>query len=204
MHICGILDDRILENGNLEAARRQPSLQLIGSPDNRNISLSLLSKQGVALAGRLKAIDGGCAIFEDDLERTSRQSHQRLCKLLDRIDAAIAAFPEPAPEPDAMARENLPLPQAVSALNLHDGSVRSVVWATGFTRSYPWLRLPVLDGRGELVHSGGRLAAPGLFAMGLVFMRRRRSPFIDGCGLDAEELAPEVKAYLESRSSRAA
>jgi hypothetical protein len=38
----------------------------------------------------------------------------------------------------------------------------------------------------------------------LVFLRRRRSSFIDGCGLDAEELAPAVKAHLELSAKRVA
>ena len=37
---------------------------------------------------------------------------------------------------------------------------------------------------------------PGLYVIGLTFLRRRRSSFIDGCGLDAEDLAPTVKARL--------
>jgi putative flavoprotein involved in K+ transport len=55
----------------------------------------------------------------------------------------------------------------------------------------------VLDGRGEIVHRGGVTASPGLYVLGLTFLRRRRSSFIDGCGLDADDLAPIVKAHLD-------
>jgi putative flavoprotein involved in K+ transport len=72
-----------------------------------------------------------------------------------------------------------------------------VVWASGYIRRYPWLKLPVLDSRGEIVHRGGVTSAPGLYALGLVFMRRRRSSFIDGCARDADDLAPLVKAHLD-------
>jgi putative flavoprotein involved in K+ transport len=71
-----------------------------------------------------------------------------------------------------------------------------VVWATGYVRRYPWLRVPILDGRGEIEHRGGITAAPGVYVIGLRYMRRRRSHFIFGCGTDAEELAQDIAAHL--------
>jgi putative flavoprotein involved in K+ transport len=47
-------------------------------------------------------------------------------------------------------------------------------------------------------------ASPGLYVLGLTFMRRRRSSFIDGCGLDADDLAPIVKAHLDVSVRRVA
>ena len=43
METAGILDDPALEGGNLDAARRQPSLQLVGRPDNRDLDLGVLT-----------------------------------------------------------------------------------------------------------------------------------------------------------------
>ena len=57
METAGILDDPALEGGNLDAARRQPSLQLVGRPDNRDLNLGFLVRLGVRLVGRLTAID---------------------------------------------------------------------------------------------------------------------------------------------------
>jgi putative flavoprotein involved in K+ transport len=82
-----------------------------------------------------------------------------------------------------------PLPSSPSRLSLANEGIRTVVWATGFRRSYPWLRVPALDDRGELMHRGGVTRVPGLFALGLNLMRRRSSTFLHGVGQDAEELA---------------
>jgi hypothetical protein len=49
--------------------------------------------------------------------------------------------------------------------------------------------MPVLDDAGEIVQRSGVTAAPGVYTVGL--------PFIDGCALDAEDLAPIVQAHLE-------
>ena len=77
METAGILDDPIIEGGNLDAARHQPSLQLVGRPDNRDLDLGILSHQGIRLVGRLAAIDDTRAEFSGDLEQTTRASHGR-------------------------------------------------------------------------------------------------------------------------------
>jgi putative flavoprotein involved in K+ transport len=204
METAGILDDPALEGGNLDSARRQPSLQLVGRSDHRDLNLEILSRQDIRLLGRLAAIDGTQIGFSGDLARTTAASHARMIKVLDRIDGCIADRGLGAPKPDRAARVPF-LPESEPlTLDLQHEGIRSVVWATGYVRRYPWLKVPVLDSRGEIVHRGGVTASPGLYALGLVFLRRRLSSFIDGCGLDAEELAPAVKAHLDLSAKRVA
>jgi putative flavoprotein involved in K+ transport len=78
-----------------------------------------------------------------------------------------------------------------------------VVWATGYRRSYPWLRIPVLDPRGEIRHAGGVTPEPGLYVLGLQFLRRRNSSFLDGVGADARALAAHLCDHLERRQRAA-
>jgi putative flavoprotein involved in K+ transport len=54
----------------------------------------------------------------------------------------------------------------------------------------------VLDHKGRLRHTGGVVASPGMYVMGLPFMRRRKSSFIDGAGEDAADLAAHMGTYL--------
>jgi putative flavoprotein involved in K+ transport len=85
-------------------------------------------------------------------------------------------------------------------LDLTSGQIRSIVWATGFRPDYSWLDVPVLDRRGYLRHDGGVVDAPGLYALGLPFLRRRRSSFICGAEADARDLAAHLSAYLAGAS----
>jgi putative flavoprotein involved in K+ transport len=62
--------------------------------------------------------------------------------------------------------------------------------------------VPVLDRRGMVRHDGGIVAAPGMYLMGAVFLRRRKSTLIDGTGDDARELSAHLASYLENRSAR--
>jgi putative flavoprotein involved in K+ transport len=205
METTGMLDDPALETGNVEAARRQPSLQLVGRSDNRDLNLGILRDQGVRLVGRLLDMGGVWAEFGDDLAETTRKSHQRMLRILDRIDETISRYSFTAPPADDAARDTFLDASTRQMIDLRRDGIRTVVWATGYRRSYPWLRVPsALDQRGEIVHRGGVSAAPGLYVIGLTFLRRRRSSFIDGCGLDAEDLAAIVRAQLDCQLRMAA
>jgi len=197
MEASGMLDEPPLENGNIEYARRQPSLQVVGRPDNRDIHLGILRDQGVRLVGRFAGIDGRKAAFDGDLDKTTAASHKRMVRCLDRIDAHIASHDLQTAASDPATRVPFLAQGEATMLDLRREGIRSVVWATGYIRRYPWLKAPVLDQRGEIVHRGGVTAMPGLFVLGLTFLRRRRSSFIDGCALDARDLAPLVKMHLD-------
>ena len=75
--------------------------------------------------------------------------------------------------------------------------ITTIIWATGFTPHYPWLNARVFDDRGEISHDGGVITdAPGMYVLGLPFMRRRRSTFIDGADGDADAIATHLVDHL--------
>jgi putative flavoprotein involved in K+ transport len=49
-------------------------------------------------------------------------------------------------------------------------------------------------------HEGGVVVdAPGLYVIGLPFLRRRKSSLIDGAADDARELSAHLERYLDGR-----
>jgi putative flavoprotein involved in K+ transport len=85
-------------------------------------------------------------------------------------------------------------------LDLGSGEIRSIVWATGFRPEYGWLDVPVVDAKGQLRHDGGLVAdSPGLYALGLPVLRRRKSTFIYGIEDDAREVIDHLTRYLGTR-----
>jgi putative flavoprotein involved in K+ transport len=204
MDAAGILDDPVDERGNLEAARRQPSLQLVGREDRANLDLRTLERQGVQLVGRLGHIDGDTVIFHGNLEQTNLKSHMRMLRTLQRIDRFIDGSGEPAPPSEIDRIWPFLKRGGAAVIDLCRQNIKSVVWATGYRRRYDWLNIPVLDENGEIVHRGGVTNAPGLYVIGLTFLRTRRSSFIDGCGLDAEEIARSVRDHLSDAVKKAA
>ena len=199
----GSLDERWDAVADLEAARRQPSLQLAGRMDRLPIDLGTLKSIGVRLVGRAETADAGTMRFAGDLMRRVARAEARLYRLIGRIDACIEA----AGNAGAVPREKLrplALDCPATGIDLKAEGISAVVWATGFRRTYGWLDVPVFDSAGEVRHAGGVTPAPGLYVIGLRFLRRRKSSFIDGVGPDAEELSDHLLQTLNGSARHAA
>jgi len=60
----------------------------------------------------------------------------------------------------------------------------------------------VLDTKGMVRHDGGVVTdAPGMYILGIPFLRRRKSSFIDGANVDAQELIVELSASLDGNAT---
>jgi putative flavoprotein involved in K+ transport len=192
----GLLAENLEHVSNQAASRQQPALQLIGSRDHRSLTLGMLHERGVRLVGRMVGVEGLDVFFADDLAATTAAADVKLAGLLQRIDAFAAGTGVAGtigdPEPFVPCWPAFMTAPAPARLNLRAEGITTVVWATGFRRRYPWLHVPVLDRAGELLHQGGITPAPGLYALGLQFQRRRNSAFIDGVGEDAAVLAEHI------------
>jgi putative flavoprotein involved in K+ transport len=196
---AGLMDASTNEVHELELSRNQPSLQLVGRPDHASLDLSVLRDRGVRVTGRLVDFDASRARFADDLLSTTVASDVKLAALLTRLDAA-------AERPDFGFTVSEPTPfvpiwprftTADTSVDLAAENIRTVIWAVGYRRIYNWLDVPVLDAHGEILHDGGVTPHPGLYVIGLRFLRRRNSTFIDGVGKDAVVLSDHVAAYLD-------
>jgi putative flavoprotein involved in K+ transport len=183
---------------------RQPSMQLVGSRDHRDIDLYRLRDAGVRVLGRAEDGAGRTVRFGGGLAADCVAAEGRRDRLLARIDAHIAARGLAAPEDPAAHAVPAPLEAADTQLDLRAEAIRTVVWATGYRREYPWLRVPVLDSAGEIVQRDGATPAPGLFVVGLPFMRHRASTFIDGAGRDAAAVAAAIARALGAPAAAAA
>ena len=87
-------------------------------------------------------------------------------------------------------------------MDLVKAGIRTIVWAGGYRPDYSWLELPVIDRKGLVQHDGGIVSAPGVYLMGMQFLRRRKSALIDGAGDDARDLSAHLAAYLDNTTRR--
>ncbi|MCA9728344.1 MAG: NAD(P)-binding domain-containing protein [Candidatus Eisenbacteria bacterium] len=188
----GVLDETADDVQDIERSRRQRSLQLIGSQDHRSLDLARVRDLGVRVVGRFQGAEGSRAYFSDDLHVSVAEADRKLTRQLDQIDRFVSDMGWGGRFPNGQRPSPIDLPPAATRLDLTAEGIRTVLWATGYRREYPWLRIPVLDPNGELQHVGGVTPVAGLYALGLPFQRRRNSSFLDGVGSDAIELANRI------------
>ncbi|MBZ9986680.1 NAD(P)/FAD-dependent oxidoreductase [Mesorhizobium sp. BH1-1-5] len=194
----GLMAQRQEDLANPEAARRQPSLQLAGRPDRADVDLATLQALGVELTGRVRSVSDREIAFAGDLGQHVAAAEAKQARLLDQIDRFTGSATPYRPEPVAVRAA------CAERLSLSDGGIRTIIWATGYARSFGWLEPLALGADGEFAHQGGITSVPGLYALGFRFLRKRDSNFIGGVGADAEAIAAEISRHLDCNGRRAA
>jgi putative flavoprotein involved in K+ transport len=197
MNATGAMDVRYDAIEDIERARHLPSLQLVGTPERVTIDLNSLRKSGVELVGRLVGLGDGKAQFSGSLANNCALADLKMNRLLSSIDDWVDenGFADRFPasyrcEPTDVG------PKTRLSIDLQESGIRTVIWATGYRPDYSWLDVPVLDRKGRIRHDGGVVPIAGMYVLGLPFMRRRKSSFIDGAGDDAADLAAHLSLGL--------
>jgi len=197
MDASGVWDQRYDEIDDLGRARRLPSPQLVGTPERATLDLNALSALGVELVGRWAALRDGRALFSGGLRNVFALADLKMERLLDTFDewARTQGLDGEVGRPERFAATRVP-DSARLQLDLSSGEIRSIVWATGYRPDYRWLDVPVVDAKGQLRHDGGAVDSPGMYALGLPVLRRRKSTFIYGIEDDAREVIGRLASYL--------
>jgi len=202
MDASGVWDQRHDELDDLTRARRLPSPQLVGTPGRTTLDLNALSAMGVKLVGRWAAIRDGRALFSGGLRNVCSLADLKMGRLLGVFDdwASARGIEADVDPPERLAPTQMP-PAPGLQLDLTSGEIGTVIWATGFRPDYRWLKVPVLDSKGHLRHNGGVVIdSPGLYALGLPVLRRRKSTFIHGIEDDAREVIEQLARSLANGS----
>jgi putative flavoprotein involved in K+ transport len=200
MDATGVWDQRYDEVDDLTRARRLPSPQLVGTPGRTTLDLNALTATGVELVGRCATVRDGRALFSGGLRNVFALADLKLERLLDSFDewARTQRSDAGIDPPERFAPTRVPA-SARLQLDLRSGEIRSIVWATGYRPDYTWLHTPVVDAKGQLRHEGGVVDSPGLYALGLPVLRRRKSTFLHGIEDDAREVIDHLTRYLSVR-----
>ncbi len=200
MAASGVWDQRYDEIDDLTRARRLPSPQLVGTPERTTLNLNALAAMGVEFAGRWAALRDGRALFSGGLRNVFSLADLKMDRLLDAFDewAVTGGRDVDAGPAERFAPTHVPDSTRLQ-LDLRSGEIATIMWATGFRPDYRWLDVPVVDAKGQLNHDGGVVSSPGLYALGLPVLRRRKSTFIYGIEDDAREVVDHLSDYLAGR-----
>jgi putative flavoprotein involved in K+ transport len=198
MDATGVLDEGLDDVDDVTRVRRVPSPQLVGTPERKTLDLNSLRELGVRVVGRLTGIRDRRAQFSGSLRNACQLADLKMNRLLDAIDEWSGGHgtDDMVEEPQRFEPTRVDASPCLG-FDLSGGEIRSVIWATGFRPDYSWLDVPVLDRKGQVRHEGGVAATPGLYLMGLPFLRRRKSSFIHGAEDDARDLCDHLVGHLD-------
>jgi len=178
----------------------QPLISGVGVRGH-TISLQWLAQHGVTLLGHLEGADGTRLRFANDLAEHVRQGDEGSAKIRQHLEDYIARRGLDAPPSEVDPADEPADPGSLRApteLDLADRGVSSVIFSTGFRADYSWLRLPILGTDGALMHRDGRSRVDGVWFVGLLWMRTRRSGIILGAMDDSALVAAQVAARRAS------
>ncbi|GAB7524840.1 flavin-containing monooxygenase [Paraburkholderia sp. 2C] len=187
--------------------REHVTIAVSGARGGQTVDFRALANQGITLVGLTKSFESGVMHFEADLASNLARGDENYLALLDAADAYIANNGLDLPEEPA-ARKVLPDPECVTRpvleLDLRQAGVTSIIWATGYTADYSWLKVNAFAPNGKPQHQRGVSTEPGIYFLGLPWLSRRGSSFIWGVWHDARHIADHIaiqRKYLSYRDA---
>lgn len=186
------------------AGREHVTIAVSGAHGGETVDFRRFAARGMTLLGRAEGCENGVLRPAPDLAETIAAGDASYLALLDQADAHVARegldLPE-EPEARRIGPDPACLRDPVRALDLAAAGIGTILWATGWTQDFGWLKVDAFDNRGRPRHDRGVAAAPGLYFLGLPWLSMRGSSFIWGVWVDAERLAGEIAAARQAEGA---
>jgi putative flavoprotein involved in K+ transport len=171
-------------------ARLIANVQSTGHNGGHDLHYRTLQAMGVTLLGHLLAVEARRALFAADLAESIAFGDARYADLCSLLRKTCAQRGVPAPD----MPEPLPFrAQPPETLALRDLS--AVIFTSGFRPDYSrWVHIGgAFDDLGfPIHHDGASTVAPGLYFVGVHFLRKRKSSLLLGVGEDAALVARSI------------
>jgi putative flavoprotein involved in K+ transport len=172
-----------------------PMARLLGNPQatghegGRDLNFRVLHDMGVELLGRFVGGEGSELHFAADVAASVDFGDARLVDMMKFVEADCAAK---GIDPPGL---EMPSPFRIKTrdrLDVTKEQVGTVIWTSGYRPDYAWVKIPVFDEMGFPVQKDGRSKVPGLYFMGVHWMRKGKSSILYGVGEDAEVVAGQI------------
>jgi putative flavoprotein involved in K+ transport len=179
----------------IKPKKQHVAFAVSGYEGGKTVDFRRLAHMGVTLVGLTKSYQDGVIAFEEGLARNVAEGDQAYFDVLREADAYIEQNGLPfAPEPEAW--ELLPDPdclkEPIMRLDLAKAGITTILWATGFSFDYSWLKVNAFDEKGAPFHKRGISAESGIYFLGLPNLVNRASSFIYGVWHDAKYIADHI------------
>lgn len=180
---------------SMQPGKERFTICVSGAHGGHTVDFRDLAAQGITLVGMTDSYKDGVLRFAPDLADNIRGGDASYLSVLDAADAYVQANGLDLPE-EPEARDLGPLPDCATnpleALDLAEAGVTAIVWATGFSQDFSWLKADAFDETGRPNHRRGISTEPGVYFLGLPWQSSRGSTFIWGVWHDAKHVADHI------------
>jgi putative flavoprotein involved in K+ transport len=172
-----------------------PAARLLGNPQTtghdggRDLNFRVLHDMGVELVGRYIGAEDSKVNFADDVGASVDFGDARLADLMKFVEASCGAN---GTTPPTLQMPPPFRPKTRTELDVAQDAIGTVIWTSGYRPDYGWVKLPVFDGMGFPIQTDGRTTVPGLYFMGVHWMRKNKSSILYGVGEDAQVVARQI------------
>jgi len=83
----------------------------------------------------------------------------------------------------------------ITSLDLKKNNINTIIWSTGFDHDHSYIKLPVFDDAGKLIHKDGIPEFAGIYFLGYPWLRTRKSPILFGIIEDVKFVVDKLNNY---------
>ncbi|EJF71188.1 MULTISPECIES: NAD(P)/FAD-dependent oxidoreductase [unclassified Pseudomonas] len=179
----------------IQPKKKHVAFAVSGYEGGKTVDFRRLAHMGITLVGVTRSWNEGVMEFEPGLAANVAEGDRAYFDVLRDADAYIEQNGLPF-EPESEAWELLADPEClvnpILSLDLAEAGVTTILWATGFSFDFSWLKVNAFDEKGEPFHKRGISAESGIYFLGLPNLVNRASSFIYGVWHDAKYVADHI------------
>ena len=188
--------DKTVDTLSSPEAKFESSPHLTGKAGGYTLNLHQFARDGVVLLGRINDIREGKATLAPDLMQNLAKADKFETDIKKTVDEYILKARLDVPKEPSNGRGPLDGYDAeiVTQLDLDAAAIGTIIWATGYSFDFGWIRLPIFDSDGYPIQKQGVTEYPGLYFLGLLWLHTSNSSLLSGVGKDAAHIAADIAA----------
>ena len=166
--------------------------QLTGRNGGHSLNLHQFVRDGVTLFGHMAGAQDGKVLFAPDLKENLAKVDQAEKNLVALVDKYIDVNGIDAPQemlPDLQDGYSV---EVTTELDLKAAHIKTVIWGIGYSFDYSLVKLPVTDNDGFPLQRDGTTQYPGLYFVGMNWLRKRKSAILLGVSEDVECIIADI------------
>lgn len=167
-----------------------------GKDGGHTLNLHQFARDGMHLLGRMTGVDGTTATFAPNLHENLAGADGFAGFMMKMIDDYILEHELDVPEEQLPQLADGFAQSITERLDLTDAGIASVIWATGYSLEFSFVKLPVFGDDRFPYQDRGVTAVPGLSFVGLPWMPSERSGFLIGIAEATRHVASRVAAAV--------